>query len=306
VSRGSEKAVWERFRAACDQFFTRRHDDLKKRKDEWSENLARKEALCAQAEALAASTEWEAGAAQCKKLQAEWKQIGPVRRSKSEAVWQRFRAACDAFFDRYKHRDQVELQSKAAARADVIRDLEALAARASSAASDAGETAMDAPEGLVDKVHEARARWQAAPELPRTVQQELAASYHQALGRIVAAWPAAFAGTDLDPANTRKRMEKLLAKVEALVKQHGTEAPAAVSPAELLAQRWRERLAANTMAGGQAVAQTEELRWREAEQEVRSAQSQWTRLGPLPADVAGPLNERFQRACRKFYDQRRR
>jgi len=308
VSRGSEKAVWERFRAACDQFFTRRHDDLKKRKDEWSENLARKEALCAQAEALATSTEWEAAAAQCKKLQAEWKQIGPVRRSKSEAVWQRFRAACDAFFDRYKHRDQVELQSKAAARADVIRDLEALAALAPSAASDAGsgETPVAAPEGLVDKVHEARARWQAAPELPRTVQQELAASYHQALGRIVAAWPAAFAGTDLDPANTRKRMEKLLARVEALVKQHGTEAPAAVSPAELLAQRWRERLAANTMAGGQAVAQTEELRWREAEQEVRSAQSQWTRLGPLPADVAGPLNERFQRVCRKFYDQRRK
>jgi hypothetical protein len=54
------------------------------------------------------------------------------------------------------------------------------------------------------------------------------------------------------------------------------------------------------------VAQSEETRWREAEQEVRSAQSQWTRLGPLPADVAGPLNERFQRACRKFYDQRRR
>jgi hypothetical protein len=60
------------------------------------------------------------------------------------------------------------------------------------------------------------------------------------------------------------------------------------------------------MAGGQAVAQTEELRWRETEQEVRNAQAQWARLGPLPADVAGPLNERFQRACRKFYDQRKK
>jgi hypothetical protein len=122
VSRGSEKAIWERFRAACDQFFSRRHDDLKKRKDEWSENLARKEALCAQAEALSSSTEWEAAAAECRKLQLEWKQIGPVRRTKSDAVWQRFRTACDAFFDRYKHRDQVDLQSKAAARADVIRE----------------------------------------------------------------------------------------------------------------------------------------------------------------------------------------
>jgi DNA polymerase III psi subunit len=297
VSRGSEKAIWERFRAACDQFFSRRHDDLKKRKDEWSENLARKEALCARAEALATSTDWEAAAGECKKLQVEWKQIGPVRRSKSDAVWQRFRTACDAFFDRYKHRDQVDLQAKAAARADVIRDLEALAT---------SDGAGDVPDGLVTKVQDARAKWSQAPELPRTVQQELAASYHQALGKIVAAWPAAFAGTDLDPETTRKRMEKLLAKVESLGRSSGAEAPAPASPAEMLAQRWRERLAANTMAGGQAVAHAEENRWREAEQEVRNAQSQWTRLGPVPADVAGPLNERFQRACRKFYDQRKK
>src|SRR5688500_14540714 len=67
VSRGQEKAVWERFRAACDRFFTRRQDDLKKRKDEWASNLARKEALCAQAEALAESTDWnEIGRASCR------------------------------------------------------------------------------------------------------------------------------------------------------------------------------------------------------------------------------------------------
>ena len=299
VSRGSEKAIWERFRAACDQFFSRRHDDLKKRKDEWSDNLARKEELCARAEALSASTDWEAAAAECKKLQSEWKEIGPVRRSKSDAVWQRFRTACDAFFDRYKHRDQVDLQSKAAARAEVIHELDALAA----AASAEGGTV---PEGLAEKVQQARAKWQQAPELPRTVQQDLAASYHQALGKIVAAWPSAFAGTDLDPENTRKRMEKLLARVESLSKTAAPATAAPASPAELLAQRWRERLAANTMSGGHAVAHAEENRWREAEQEVRSAQSQWARLGPVPAEIAGPLNERFQRVCRKFYDQRRK
>jgi hypothetical protein len=134
----------------------------------------------------------------------------------------------------------------------------------------------------------------------------MAARYHQALGTIVAAWPSAFAGTDLDPGTTQKRMEKLLAKVEELARSHAPEAAAAASPAELLAQRWRERLASNTMSGGQAAQNAEESRWREAEHEVRNAQSQWVRLGPLPAAVAGPLNERFQRACRKFYDQRRR
>ena len=48
-------------------------------------------------------------------------------------------------------------------------------------------------------VQEVRATWQQAPELPRQMQQELAARYDQALVRLVAAWPGAFSGTDLDP-----------------------------------------------------------------------------------------------------------
>jgi hypothetical protein len=295
VSRGHEKAIWERFRSSCDRFFTRRQEDLKRRKDEWAGNLARKEALCERAETLADSTEWENAAGQLKNLQAEWKTIGPVRKAKSEVVWQRFRSACDRFFDRYKHRDQLDLQEKAKPRDEIIRELEALAESA------AAETQ---PESLVKTVHEVRTRWQQAPELPRGLQQDLAARYHQALGRLVAAWPAAFSGTDLDPEATRKRMEKLVARLEELAPEKNRQ-QAPLSPAERLAQQWRERLAANTMTGGKS-GDTEESRWRAAEQEVRNAQAQWARLGPVPAEVAGPLNERFQRACRRFYDQRRR
>jgi hypothetical protein len=297
VSRGHEKAIWERFRAACDHFFTRRQEDLKKRKDEWSTNLARKEELCAKAEALADSTEWEKAGAELKKLQAEWKTIGPVRKSKSEAVWQRFRTACDRFFDRYKHRDQADLQAKVAARDEVVRQLEALAP-----AAEAGSE-IPAPDGLYAAVQGARQKWSHAPELPRAVQEDLALRYHQALGRLVAAWPSAFSGTDLDPDVTRKRMEKLVARIEELVPAKSAAAKQ-LSPAELLAQQWRERLAANTM-GGRAV-ENDEAKWRAAEQEIRNAQSQWMRLGPVPPDVAGPLNERFQRALRRFYDQRKR
>jgi len=295
VTRGSEKALWERFRSACDRFFTRRQEDLKRRKDEWAGNLARKEALCEQAEALADSTDWDNAAVQVKRLQSEWKTIGPVRKSKSEAVWQRFRAACDRFFDRYKHRDQLELQEKAGARESVIRELEAIVNQASDGT---------VPDNLYQTVHDARTRWSQAPELPRTVQQELAARYHQAVGRIVATWPQSFAATDLDPEATRKRMEKLVARVEELVPA-GPPSRAQLSPAELLAQQWRERLAANTMSHGRA-SDVEDSRWRAAEQEVRNAQVQWMRLGPVPSDVAGPLNERFQRAVRRFYDQKKR
>jgi hypothetical protein len=298
VSRGHEKAVWERFRGACDHFFTRRQEDLKRRKDDWAANLARKEALCEKAEALADSTEWESAGTQLKQLQAEWKTIGPVRKAKSEVIWQRFRAACDRFFDRYKHRDQIELQGKAAVRDAVIRELEALVPYEGAPA--------EPPENLFNTVQDARLRWVGAPDLPRGVQQDLAARYHQALGRLVAAWPAAFTGTDLDPDATRKRMEKLAARIEELApEQSRPQAP--LSPAELLAQQWRDRLAANTMTGGKNSSSTDndESRWRAAEQEVRSAQAQWARFGPLPAEIAGPLNERFQRACRRFYDGRR-
>jgi hypothetical protein len=296
VTRGHEKAVWERFRGACDRFFTRRQEDLKRRKEDWAQNLARKESLCERAEALASSTDWDKAVAEVKQIQAEWKTIGPVRKSKSEAVWQRFRAACDRFFERYKHRDQFDLREKAEPREAVIRALDTLAPEGAPS---------EAPADLVSTVQALRAQWAQAPELPRAIQQDLAARYHQALAKIVTVWPRAFAGSDMDPESTRRRMEKLLSRVEELVTGPAAPPePVDLSPAEKLARQWRERLAANTMGGrGQ---ESEETRWRAAEQEIRNAQSQWTRLGPIPSDVAGPLHERFQRAVRKFYDQRRR
>ncbi len=300
VPRGHEKAVWERFRASCDRFFTRRQEDLKNRKEAWNANLTAKEDLCAKAEALAESTDWDAASSQVRQLQAQWKTIGPVRKSKSDVVWQRFRTACDRFFDRYKHRDQLELSAKAAPREAIIGELEQLTP---AAGADAGAEAAPAPDGLAAVIQQARDRWQQAPELPRHMQQDLAARYHDAVSRLVAAWPAAFAGTDLDPETTQKRMEKLVTRVEELASESPQPAKQ-MSPTELLAQRWRDRLASNTIAGGKS--ESEESRWRAAEQEVKSVQAQWTRLGPVPSAVAGPLNERFQRACRRFFDLRRK
>ena len=62
VSRGQERAIWERFRSACDRFFTRRQADLAEHRKRWAENMARKEALCARVEALADSTDWDVAA----------------------------------------------------------------------------------------------------------------------------------------------------------------------------------------------------------------------------------------------------
>ena len=298
VTRGREKAVWERFRKACDAFFTRRQADMKQRKQDWGENLSRKEALITEAEQLAQSTNWDQAASRLKALQVEWKTVGPVKKSKSDQVWDRFRAACDLFFERFKNRDQEAIQTKFVDRDTSVAEIEALVP-----AEDA-----PMPDDLYNKVQAARARWLQGPELPRHVLAPLAERVNAALLALVTRWPAVFTGGDLDPTATAKRMEKLCAKVEALAPNDGggTAKPtASLSPAELLARQWREALAANTMGAG-ANKQAEEARQRAADQELRSAQSAWLRLGPVPAEARKPLQDRFDKAVRRVLESRRR
>lgn len=299
VTRGNEKAVWERFRAACDKFFTRRQDDLKQRKQDWTENLKRKEALVAEAKQLSESTEWEQAASRIKRLQVEWKAVGPVKKSKSDAIWNEFRGACDLFFERFKNRDQAALQGKMADRESAVNELEALLPSADAPAD------ASAPDDLYAKVQAARARWVQGPELPRHSLAPLAERVNAALFNLVTRWPDGFKGTDLDPEQTKGKMEKLVAKVEKLLPTESAEPAKNLSPAELLARQWREALAANTMGAG-AARQAEDARQRAAEQEVRSAQAAWARLGPLAPDQRKPLQDRFDRAVRKFSEMRRR
>ena len=126
VPRAVSQRVWERFRKPCDHFFTRWQEHRNLRSHEWADNLAKKEALCEKAEALRESTDWEAGSAEIKRLQAEWRTIGAVKKTRSEAIWQRFRAACDHFFDRYKNRDEHARQAAQDAREGICAELEAL------------------------------------------------------------------------------------------------------------------------------------------------------------------------------------
>jgi hypothetical protein len=298
VTRGNEKAVWERFRAACDKFFTRRQDDLKQRKQDWSENLKRKEALVAEAKQLSESTEWEQAASRIKRLQVDWKTIGPVKKSKSDAIWNEFRGACDLFFERFKNRDSAALQGKMADRESAVNELEALLP-----AADATDAAP--PDDLYAKVQAARARWVQGPDLPRHTLAPLAERVNAALFNLVTRWPDGFKGTDIDPELTKGKMEKLIAKVEKLLPTESAEPAKNLSPAELLARQWREALAANTMGAG-ASRQAEDARQRANEQEVRSAQAAWARLGPLAPDQRKPLQDRFDRAVRKFSEMRRR
>ncbi len=152
-----------------------------------------------------------------------------------------------------------------------------------------------APDDLYAKVQAARARWVQGPELPRHTLAPLADRVNAALFELVTRWPDGFKGTDLDPERPRARWRSSIAKVEKLLPTESAEPAKNLSPAELLARQWREALAANTMGAG-AARQAEDARQRAAEQEVRSAQSAWARLGPLAPGraqaAAGSLRSR--------------
>ena len=94
--------IFERFRAACDAFFQRKAEYYKDMKDGLSANLEKKIALCEKAEALQNSTDWKGTTDKLTTLQREWKSIGAVPKKQSDAIWKRFNAACDTFFDNRK------------------------------------------------------------------------------------------------------------------------------------------------------------------------------------------------------------
>jgi chromosome segregation ATPase len=91
--------IFERFRRACDDFFAKKTEFFKSLKDGMTDNLEKKRQLCERAEALKDSTDWKATADELIKLQKEWKAVGPVVKKHSDAIWKRFVAACDYFFE---------------------------------------------------------------------------------------------------------------------------------------------------------------------------------------------------------------
>ena len=91
--------IYERFRSACDKFFDAKREFYAQNKELQQNNLQMKTDLCVQAEALKDSTDWKKTTDEFIRIQKKWKEIGPVPRKQSDAVWKRFRAACDFFFD---------------------------------------------------------------------------------------------------------------------------------------------------------------------------------------------------------------
>ncbi len=286
VPRDAGRDLARRFRAACNAFFTRRRDVLASKKQEWGENLARKEALCERAEQLAESTDWDAVASELKKLQADWKAIGPVRHDKSEVVWTRFRSAADKFFERYHGRHKIAAAQKIAEHEGLVAALENFVALE------------EAPADLAAQVQTLRTAIANAPYVEGAEMNALHDRWRAALAALVVRWTDAFAGTDLDAAAMHERMKRLIAKVEQLMKEAEPAAPAAESGTAALAARLRSALANNAMG-----VRADDSKWRAAGAAVEQAQDAWRRLALLPDEATGALAARFKAACDRVMAQ---
>ena len=98
--RKDNNKIYQRFRVACDSFFSRKREFNAVNRENMNENLQMKLDLCAQAEALKESSDWKKTTEELISMQRKWKEIGPVPRKFYDSLWKRFRSACDYFFNR--------------------------------------------------------------------------------------------------------------------------------------------------------------------------------------------------------------
>lgn len=175
ASRKANTQLYQRFRSLCDAFFAAKATHYKSVKEEGAENLAKKISLCERAEELAESTDWKKTADLLVELQAEWKKIGAVPRKQSDAVWARFRAACDKFFDSKKQNSDSRRSSESAnlkAKREVIAKLEAIA-------DDGGDR-----KGAIARVRELMSEYQAIGHVPFRDKDKLHDAYRAQVSRL--------------------------------------------------------------------------------------------------------------------------
>ena len=172
ASRKANAALFARFRKSCDEFFAKKAEFYKSMKEELSGNLAKKIDLCERAEALMDSTEWKEATDKFIEMQKEWKTIGPVVKKHSDAVWKRFIAACDHFFEQ-KKKQNVNIHAvehdNLKAKKEIIATLKS--------------TIEEAAEDAAQTVRELMERWQEIGHVPFKEKDKIYAQYRELIDK---------------------------------------------------------------------------------------------------------------------------
>jgi len=165
--------IFERFRAACDDFFTRKGEYFKTLKEQFAENAEKKKALVEKAQALTDSTDWRSTSDKLIALQKEWKTIGMVPHKLGDKLWNDFQTACNHFFDARKaanagtrNEERENLNKKKA----VIEKLQALLV-------EAGDDVQEKVQQLTDEFNQ-------IGHVPYKEKDKVYDEYHEVLDKI--------------------------------------------------------------------------------------------------------------------------
>ena len=165
--------IFERFRAACDDFFGRKAEYFKTLKDSFKENAEKKRALIEKAKALQDSTEWKSTSDKLIALQKEWKTIGMVPKKIGDQLWEEFLGACNKFFEARKaagvgqHSEEYANLEK---KREVVEKLKAIT-------EETGEDVQKEVQKLVDE-------YQSIGHVPYKEKDKLYEEYHAVLDRL--------------------------------------------------------------------------------------------------------------------------
>lgn len=163
--------IFERFRAACDDFFSRKAEYFKTLKDTFKENADKKRALIEKANALKDSTDWKSTSDKFIALQKEWKTIGTVSKKLGDQLWEEFLGACNHFFEArnaanagQRNEEHTNLEKKR----EVIEKLKAL-------------TAESAGENIQETVQKLISEYNAIGHVPYKEKDKLYGEFHATL-----------------------------------------------------------------------------------------------------------------------------
>ena len=195
--------IFERFRAACDDFFGRKAEYFKALKVTFSENIEKKKALVEKAQALADSTDWKATRDKLIALQKEWKTVGMVPKKIGDQLWQEFLGACNKFFEArnaagagQRNEEHANLEKKKG----IIEQLKALAENAA--------------EATKEKVQALTEEYNKVGHVPYKEKDKLYEAYHEVLDRIY---------KELNISTKRRRLNDFKANIKNVAKR-GEEA----------------------------------------------------------------------------------
>ena len=323
----SSEALWERYHAVSDKLYERCREYFAELDVERESNLKAKEELCVRMEALAAQEEldWREAMETVKEAQSSWKAIGAVPKAQSEAVWNRFRAAFNAFFERKDKQNADNLTRKV----ELVLVAESL--QDSTEWKTAGA-----------QIKEAQEKWKSIGPVPRDQADAIWARFHGACEKFYQARRVHIEKMEQEKPQNLAKKEELIAAVEGLESLPGDqerfdrikEAQAAwkdVGPAgtrdadDALWERFRKPIdlyfegrksrmgEERQMREGNAKLKEEicleaeaiigSTEWKATIEKIKTLQERWKATGPAPRESDRELWKRFRTACDAFFDR---